>query len=333
MTKFQEPSKIQSQNHNNQNHCPSIVCILIIVLLVFAWSLVLGNWSSARADVKAYDGVWFLGFNLNSALFGDENSKPVRQAVAMAIDRNVIVQKIIGDDVVPIGIIPPGMEGYDPTLQPYPHDIGQAKMLMKASGYPLNDRRIKNVTLLMTDGEKTKAIVDKIKLDLINLGFNIDTTTIRYSDTKVWEKALMSGRYDMYVMGYKAGTIGEIFIADKAAKVFHTFNCFKNTTVEADVQYFDSYSDAIKAGFSPDPVCNPQPEKQPTSLDLVRPLFYTNGEANAAHFHSKIMDSLLDHAGTLDEKHVSARKDDLEEIGHIVWEDIPVVPLFYITKL
>jgi len=301
--------------------------VLLIIILSFSVS------HSSFAAAKEYDGVWFLGFNLNSPLFGDENGMPVRQAVAMAIDRSKIANKIVGDEVVPIGIIPPGMEGYDPTLQPYPHDLAQAKALMRGAGYQLYDKHLKNITLLMTDGEKTRSIVDEIKIDLINLGFNITSTTVKYSNTKAWEKELMSGKYDMFVMGYKAGSIGEIFIADKATKFFHTFNCFKNTTIEADIQYFDSYSDAVNAGFTPDPVCNPQPEKPATTLELVRPLFHKNGEANATHFYNKRMDDLMDQVQSLDETHASARKDDFEEIGHIVWENIPVVPLFYITKL
>ena len=279
---------------NKQKNRSAIVCGLVIVLLVIVWSLVLDNWNFSFASAKEYDGVWLLGFNLNSPLFGDENAKPVRQAVAMAIDRDKIAKKIIGDDVVPIGVIPPGMEGYDPTLQPYPHDLAQAKNLMRSAGYPLNDKHLKKITLLMTDGEKTKLIVDEIKIDLINLGFNITTTTVKYSNTKAWEKELMSGKYDMFVMGYKAGMISEIFVGDKAKKIFHTFNCFLNTTVEADIQYFDKYSDAVAGGFSPDPVCNPQPEKNPTTLELVRPLFYKTGEANATHFHNMISDGLMD---------------------------------------
>jgi ABC-type oligopeptide transport system substrate-binding subunit len=103
---------------NNQKNRSAIVCGLVIVLLVIVWSLVLDNRNFSFASAKGYDGVWFLGFNLNSPLFSDENAKPVRQAVAMAIDRDKIAKKIVGDDVVPVGIIPPGMEGYNPALPP-----------------------------------------------------------------------------------------------------------------------------------------------------------------------------------------------------------------------
>ena len=164
---------------------------LIICSLIMICSLALGNWSSSSADAKEYDGVWFLGFNLHVKLFGNENGKFVRQAIATAIDREKIAKKIIGDELVPIGVIPPGMEGYDTSLAPYPHDYGIAKKLMIKAGHPLNDKHLKHITLLMTDGEKTKLIVDEIKRDLINIGFDISTTAMKYSNTKEWIKELM----------------------------------------------------------------------------------------------------------------------------------------------
>jgi ABC-type transport system substrate-binding protein len=288
---------------------------------------------SAYASSKEYDGVWFLGFNQHSALFGGDNGKIVRRAVAIAIDRDKIAKKIVGDDVVPVGIIPPGMEGNDPFLTPRPHDYGLAKKLMKSAGYPLYDKRLKNISFLMTDGEKTKLIVDEIKRDLINIGFDITTKAVKYSDTKEWERELTSGKYDMFVMGYKAGSIGEIFIADKSTGLFHEFTCFKNTTNEADQQYFDRYSDAVSAGFSPDPVCKPEPEKQPTTLDLLKPLFYSKEIANTTYFQNKRVDILIEEISSLDENLKASRKDKFEEIGHIIWEEAPAIPLFYITRL
>jgi len=303
------------------------------MILVISWTLVIGNWSLSFASAKEYDGVWFLGFNMHSKLFNDENGKVVRQAVVTSIDRDKIAKKIVVDETVPIGIIPPGMEGYDPALTPYPFDYAAAKKLMRSAGYTLSDKRIKHVTFLMSDGEKTKLIVDEIKRDLINIGFDITTTVVKYSNTKVWEKELTSGKYDMFVMGYKAGSVGEIFIADKATGIFHTFTCFRNTTIEADQQYFDRYSDAVASGFSPCTVCKPEPEKPPTTLELVRPLFYSRETANASYFENKRVDVLIEEISMLDEKLIASRKDKFEEIGRIIWEDIPVVPLFYITKL
>jgi len=306
---------------------------LKIVVLTLICHLILVICHCSFAQAKEYDGVWFLGYNLKTNLFGDENGKVVRQAVTIAIDRDKIAKKIVGDDTVPVDIIPPGMEGHDPTLLAYPHDYAMAKKLMRSAGYPLSDDRLKHITFLMTDGEKTKLIVDEIKRDLINIGFDITTTVVKYSDTKLWEKELTSGKYDMFVMGYKAGSVGEIFIADKSTGLFHKFTCFKNTTNEADQQYFDRYNDAVSSGFSPDPVCKPEPEKVPTTLELLKPVFYSKEAANATFFQNKRVDILIEELSVLDEKLRASRLDKFEEIGRVVWEELPVVPLFYITRL
>lgn len=328
MTKFQDPDNIQISITNNHK-----VWSLVNLLLVIIWLLVLGYWSLCFAEAKQYDGVWFLGFNHHKVLFGDENGKVVRQAVMIAIDREKIARKIISDEAVPVGVIPPGMEGYDPTLSPYPHDYREAKKMMRSAGYALYDKRLKTVTLLHTDGIKTKEIVDEIKRDLINLGFDIQTTEIKYSAQAVWQKELASGKYHLYVMGYKAGNLGQIFIGDKATQLFHTFTCFKNTTNEADIVYFNKYENAVKSGFFPCPICKPQAEAEPKTLSLLQPLFYSDGTANFNYFKNKRVDILLEELSVIDENLKASRRDKFEEINRIIWEECPVVPLFYITRL
>jgi ABC-type transport system substrate-binding protein len=303
--------------------------IFKLCFLIFIFSLL----TYAPSYAKEYDGIWFLGFNQGKALFGDENGKVVRQAVTIAIDRDKISKKIIGDNISPVGVIPPGMDGYDSELQAYPHNYGQAKRMMKSIGYSLADPRIKTIKLLHTDGEKTKAIVDEIKIDLINLGFDITTTVVKYSDNAAWEKELKSGKYHMYVMGYKAGNLGQIFIADKQTNIFHTFTCFNGPTNEADIAYFNKYEDAVKAGFSPDTVCKPEPEKPVKTLDLLHPLFYSDGEANFTKFKNKRVDILLEDLTQINDALKVSRQEKFDEISRIIWEECPVVPLFYITKL
>lgn len=302
-----------------------------LILFIIICSFIMCNYSLAQA--KEYDGVWFLGFNMHKSVFSDENGKLVRQAVAIAIDREKIAKKTIGDDVVPVGVIPPGMEGYDTSLTAFPHNYGEAKRLMKSAGYPLYDKRLKTITLLHTDGIRTKEIVNEIKRDLINLGFDIQTTEIKYSNTAEWQKELASGKYHLFVMGYKSGNLGQIFVSDQATQLFHVFTCFKNSTNEADIAYFNSYEEAAKAGFSPCPVCKPQPELEPKTLSLVQPLFYSDGTANFTFFKNKRVDILLEELSTMDESLKTSRQDKLEEIGRTIWEECPIVPLFYITKL
>jgi len=60
----------------------------------------------------------------------------VRQAVALAIDRNAIVEKLLKGIPKSYPFLAPGDLGYDRSLQPYPYNPTQAKALLAAAGYP-----------------------------------------------------------------------------------------------------------------------------------------------------------------------------------------------------
>lgn len=309
-----------------------LILSILFFMLISSTSICAEKAASEEA-VKEYDGIWFLGFNLKKDLFGNDDGRVVRQSFAMAIERGMISSKIIGDDTVPAGVIPPGMEGYDPTLKGYPYDLGLAKKMMRSVGYQLNDRRIKNLTILHTDGKKTLEIVDRIKMDLVNLGVDMTRTEVSYSDLTKWRKLLASGKYDLFVMGYKAGSFGELFIGDKDAGVFHTFTCYLNPTDEAKQQMFDKYEDAVKAGYSPCSVCKPKLEKTPSTLALLQPLFHSEGEANFTFYSNKRVDTLIDEIAFADKNKKLAIYEKLNEIDRAILDDCPVVPLFYITRL
>jgi ABC-type transport system substrate-binding protein len=285
-----------------------------------------------KAGEKEYDGIWFLGFNLKKRIFSGNDGRVVRQAFSMAIKRKIIVE-IIGDDKVPTGVIPPGMEGYDPTLKGYPYDIKLAKRMMRSSGYPMSDKRIKKLKILHTDGAKTRRIVDRIKMDLIDLGVDMQRTVVKYSDLANWKSLLASGNYDLFVMGYKAGSFGELFIGDKETEIFHTFTCHLNPTDENKQVILDKYDDAIVAGYVPCKVCKPKYDKVPDTLTLLEPLFHSNGEANFTFYKNKRIDTLMDRIIATDKRKKLARYEMFNEIDRTILNDCPVLGLFYITKL
>lgn len=151
----------------------------------------------------SYDGTWFLGFNSNKDIFGDSSGKAVRQAFNLAIDRADICKNIIGDKNVPSGIIPKGMDGYDALLKGYSFDAGRAAAILKKSGYSRNDKRLKHLVLIHTDGVKTVEIANAVAADLKKIGVTADLKQIRYSEGEDWERALSSGKFHMFLMGYK----------------------------------------------------------------------------------------------------------------------------------
>jgi ABC-type transport system substrate-binding protein len=61
----------------------------------------------------------------------------VRQALNYATDAATILRTVMGARGIRTGgALPPGIEGYDSTLAPYPFDPAKAKELLAAAGYP-----------------------------------------------------------------------------------------------------------------------------------------------------------------------------------------------------
>ncbi|HSF31400.1 MAG TPA: ABC transporter substrate-binding protein [Candidatus Tectomicrobia bacterium] len=76
----------------------------------------------------------YIGFNTQFKPFDD---KRVRQAFNYAVNREAIVREITKMGSIPAtGTLPPGMPGYDPTLQGYYYNPVKAKQLLAEAGYP-----------------------------------------------------------------------------------------------------------------------------------------------------------------------------------------------------
>ena len=60
----------------------------------------------------------------------------VRRAVAHAIDIDAIVEYIVHGQGIRTAQLAPGTLGYEPSLEPYPHDPERARALLAEAGYP-----------------------------------------------------------------------------------------------------------------------------------------------------------------------------------------------------
>ena len=75
--------------------------------------------------------------HVNPKLVPAFNKLQVRQALNYAIDKAKIVAEVTnGRGSIANGPLPPGIPGYDASLQPYPYDPAKAKQLLADAGYP-----------------------------------------------------------------------------------------------------------------------------------------------------------------------------------------------------
>jgi len=74
----------------------------------------------------------FIGLNASMPPFDDAR---VRQAVALAMNRQAMLNRRPEGKSLATGILPPGLPGYAPAQKTYPHDVRAAKELLAQAGY------------------------------------------------------------------------------------------------------------------------------------------------------------------------------------------------------
>ncbi len=88
-------------------------------------------------DLKYFDrpAIWYVG--INREMVPAFKDKRVRQAIAMAIDKQRIVEEVLaGHNTIANGIIPPGVPGYRKDGPAHKFDPVRARQLLAEAGYP-----------------------------------------------------------------------------------------------------------------------------------------------------------------------------------------------------
>jgi ABC-type transport system substrate-binding protein len=77
----------------------------------------------------------FVGLNASLPPLNDAR---VRQAIAMAVDREGMLGLQPEGKTLALGILPPGLPGYSPVRKAYPRDLARARSLLASAGYGPN---------------------------------------------------------------------------------------------------------------------------------------------------------------------------------------------------
>jgi oligopeptide transport system substrate-binding protein len=136
----------------------------------------------------------YIGFNTRFKPFDDRR---VRQAFNYAVDVEEIVKTITKRGSIPAtGALPPGMPGYDPTLQGYSYNLAEAKRLLSEAGYP-NGTGFPIVQLWSVHkAEGTKAELAAYQRYLADLGVKVE---IHYApDWPTYKEMLEQGKLPMF---------------------------------------------------------------------------------------------------------------------------------------
>lgn len=135
------------------------------------------NLSSQFIEIPTLS-TFHLRVNLKDPLLGDPL---VRRALAMAIDRQAIIDSVLQGQGVPAdGLYPPGLSAFDPAFDPFPYDPDAARALLAEAGYP------NGVDLVLRTGqiETEVRVLNAIAQTAAPAGFNI---TVNSTERSLWD--------------------------------------------------------------------------------------------------------------------------------------------------
>ncbi len=117
--------------------------------------------------------IWYLGFDLVE--YPPFAKKKVRQAFAMAVDKEAIINELFqGANELAGGIIPPGVPGYRPDFKGLPYDPPRARQLLAEAGYPGGKGMPPLELYYRVDRDDPRLVSERVQLNLKeNLGVEV----------------------------------------------------------------------------------------------------------------------------------------------------------------
>lgn len=153
----------------------------------------------AQGDTFAY-----LGFNLRDAVLARPE---IREAIALAVDREAIVRFVFQDRARPAaGLLPPDHWAAEPDLAPPARDLERARRLLRAAGYGAG-RPLRIVYKTSNDPLRVR-LATILQAQLREAGIEVD---LRTHDWGTFYGDIKAGRFQMYSLAWVGLKLPDIF--------------------------------------------------------------------------------------------------------------------------
>jgi peptide/nickel transport system substrate-binding protein len=182
----------------------------------------------------------YLGVNLST--LSQMSNQKLRQAVAYAIDREVIINRLLRNQATRAeAILPTKHWAYEKSVTAYEHNIERAKQLLDEAGFadPDGDGAQPRVTIkLMTNTTQiTRNIASIMKEQLRQVGINLEIESFEFA-TMI--DKVTKGQFDMYYLR----VIGANHNTDVFQFVYHSR--YQNTEFNDAIAKLRAENDAAK---------------------------------------------------------------------------------------
>lgn len=139
----------------------------------------------------------YIGFNMDKEPFND---KRVRQALSMAIDKDVIINGLLNGIGTPaVGPLAPGVFGYSDEVKPLEYNVEKAKELLAEAGYPNGF----STTLWTNDNAERMDIAEVVQQQLKEIGVDVSIEVVEWG---AYIEKTAAGEHDMFILGWSTVT-------------------------------------------------------------------------------------------------------------------------------
>jgi peptide/nickel transport system substrate-binding protein len=157
--------------------------------------------------IMSYETSWAYRLYFNMAKRPELAEESFRQAVAYAIDRQELVDKIERGNAIPgsPGVLHPNNEYYNAKAPQYPHDTEKAKKLLNGLGYKdtdtdgiLKNNNGEKLSFQLVCDDGSARLAEVIKQQLAEAGIEV---VIKSVDMKVRDARFQDGDYELCING------------------------------------------------------------------------------------------------------------------------------------
>lgn len=145
--------------------------------------------------------VQYLSFNTTTPVLHDPR---VRQAIALSIDRQLIIQTLLGGHAKPaLSLLPTTHWAYTDQVAPYNYNPARARILLDQAGYrPGPDGIRLHLTMKTSTDEGTRLLAATLQQQLAQVGIDLQ---IRSFETATFLQDLTRGSFDLYGLRWVGG--------------------------------------------------------------------------------------------------------------------------------
>ena len=145
--------------------------------------------------------IQYLAFNLRDPILRQVR---VRQAIACAINRQLVIRTLLGDHARPaVSLLPPSHWAWAGDVEHYEYDPQRARQLLDEAGYKPGANGVRlHLTMKMSNDEGTRLLAAVLQQQLAQVGIALDLRSFEFA---TFYSDVVRGAFQMYSLRWIGG--------------------------------------------------------------------------------------------------------------------------------